>query len=156
VKSEPLEIYHITAISGSSDLWVKVSFGSARMILWRREQVSAGTPNCLSCRMLKRPALLTHALWDADKMRGGPDPSTGIRSRCTAQRISRCRSRTGAVTLSQLRIGLQFQELSSGNGMRPAYQGLATLSPWPLSNGRVNSFSKAIEILVAPPVYSPD
>jgi endonuclease/exonuclease/phosphatase family metal-dependent hydrolase len=39
-------------------------------------------------------------------------------------------------------FGLQFQELSSPNGLRPAYQGLATLSPWPLSNGRVIRFRK--------------
>jgi endonuclease/exonuclease/phosphatase family metal-dependent hydrolase len=39
-------------------------------------------------------------------------------------------------------FGLQFQELSSPNGMRPAYQGLATLSPWPLSNGRVIRFRR--------------
>lgn len=39
-------------------------------------------------------------------------------------------------------FGLQFQELASGNGMTPAYQGLATLSPWPLSNGKVIRFRK--------------
>jgi endonuclease/exonuclease/phosphatase family metal-dependent hydrolase len=39
-------------------------------------------------------------------------------------------------------FGLQFQELSSPNEMRPAYQGLATLSPWPLSNGRVVRFRR--------------
>jgi endonuclease/exonuclease/phosphatase family metal-dependent hydrolase len=39
-------------------------------------------------------------------------------------------------------FGLQFEELSSPNGMRPAYQGLATLSPWPLSSGRVIRFQK--------------
>jgi endonuclease/exonuclease/phosphatase family metal-dependent hydrolase len=39
-------------------------------------------------------------------------------------------------------FGLQFQELSSPNGMGPAYQGLATLSPWPLLNGRVIRFRK--------------
>jgi endonuclease/exonuclease/phosphatase family metal-dependent hydrolase len=39
-------------------------------------------------------------------------------------------------------FGLQFRELSSTNEMRPAYQGLATLSPWPLSNGRVIRFRR--------------
>jgi endonuclease/exonuclease/phosphatase family metal-dependent hydrolase len=39
-------------------------------------------------------------------------------------------------------FGLQFQELSSPNGMRPAYQGLTTLSPWPLSHGRVLRFRR--------------
>jgi endonuclease/exonuclease/phosphatase family metal-dependent hydrolase len=39
-------------------------------------------------------------------------------------------------------FGLQFQELSSPHGMRPAYQGLATLSPWPISNGRVIRFRR--------------
>jgi hypothetical protein len=39
-------------------------------------------------------------------------------------------------------FGLQFQELSSPNGIKPAYQGLAALSPWPLSNGRVIRFRK--------------
>ncbi len=39
-------------------------------------------------------------------------------------------------------FGLQFQELSPPHGLRPAYQGLATLSPWPLSNGRVIRFRK--------------
>jgi endonuclease/exonuclease/phosphatase family metal-dependent hydrolase len=39
-------------------------------------------------------------------------------------------------------FGLQFQELSASNGVTPAYQGLATLSPWPLSNGRVIRFRR--------------
>jgi endonuclease/exonuclease/phosphatase family metal-dependent hydrolase len=39
-------------------------------------------------------------------------------------------------------FGLQFQELSSPHGKRPAYQGLATLSPWPISNGRVIRFRR--------------
>jgi endonuclease/exonuclease/phosphatase family metal-dependent hydrolase len=39
-------------------------------------------------------------------------------------------------------FGLQFQELSSPKGMRPAYQGLAALSPWPLLNGRVIRFGR--------------
>jgi len=39
-------------------------------------------------------------------------------------------------------FGLQFQELSSTNRIRPAYQGVATLSPWPLSNCRVIRFQR--------------
>ena len=39
-------------------------------------------------------------------------------------------------------VGLQFQELSPPDGLTPAYQGLATLSPWPLSNGRVIRFRR--------------
>jgi endonuclease/exonuclease/phosphatase family metal-dependent hydrolase len=37
-------------------------------------------------------------------------------------------------------FGKEFQELSQGSGSSPAHHGLATLSPWPLSNGRIIHF----------------
>jgi len=37
-------------------------------------------------------------------------------------------------------FGREFQELSEGSRASPAFQGQATLSPWPLSNGRVIQF----------------
>jgi endonuclease/exonuclease/phosphatase family metal-dependent hydrolase len=37
-------------------------------------------------------------------------------------------------------FGMEFQELSEGTAARPAYHGMATLSPWPLSKARVIRF----------------
>jgi len=37
-------------------------------------------------------------------------------------------------------FGKEFQELSEGSSASPAFQGQATLSPWPLSNGRTIRF----------------
>jgi endonuclease/exonuclease/phosphatase family metal-dependent hydrolase len=37
-------------------------------------------------------------------------------------------------------FGRGFQELSEGSAASPAFQGQATLSPWPLSNGRIIEF----------------
>ena len=37
-------------------------------------------------------------------------------------------------------FGRGFRELSQGSGAVPAYHGLATLSPWPLSNARIIRF----------------
>jgi endonuclease/exonuclease/phosphatase family metal-dependent hydrolase len=37
-------------------------------------------------------------------------------------------------------FGKEFQELSEGSRSSPAFQGQATLSPWPLSNGKVIRF----------------
>lgn len=37
-------------------------------------------------------------------------------------------------------FGTEFQELSEGSERWPAYHGLATLSPWPLTNGRIVRF----------------
>jgi len=37
-------------------------------------------------------------------------------------------------------FGTEFQELAEGTAARPAYHGIATLSPWPLSNARVIRF----------------
>ena len=37
-------------------------------------------------------------------------------------------------------FGVEFQELSEGTRARPAYHGMATLSPWPLSNPRIIHF----------------
>jgi endonuclease/exonuclease/phosphatase family metal-dependent hydrolase len=37
-------------------------------------------------------------------------------------------------------FGREFQELSEGSSASPAFQGQATLSPWPLSNGRTIQF----------------
>ncbi len=37
-------------------------------------------------------------------------------------------------------FGLEFQELSQGTPGRPAFHGMATLSPWPLSRARVIRF----------------
>ena|SRR5271165_903934 len=37
-------------------------------------------------------------------------------------------------------FGKEFQELSAGSGVLPSHHGLATLSPWPLSNGRIIRF----------------
>ena len=37
-------------------------------------------------------------------------------------------------------FGLEFQELSQGTPGRPAYHGMATLSPWPLSKARTIRF----------------
>jgi endonuclease/exonuclease/phosphatase family metal-dependent hydrolase len=37
-------------------------------------------------------------------------------------------------------FGMEFQELSEGTAARPAYHGMATLSPWPLSKARVIHF----------------
>ena len=39
-------------------------------------------------------------------------------------------------------FGKEFQELGSGSGLSPAYHGLATLSPWPLSNGQIIRFER--------------
>ena len=39
-------------------------------------------------------------------------------------------------------FGKEFQELNAGCGGSPAYHGLATLSPWPISNGRVIRFRR--------------
>ena len=37
-------------------------------------------------------------------------------------------------------FGMEFQELGAGTAARPAYHGMATLSPWPLSNARIIRF----------------
>lgn len=37
-------------------------------------------------------------------------------------------------------FGLEFQELTQGSAVSPAYHGQATLSPWPLSNPRIVRF----------------
>ena len=37
-------------------------------------------------------------------------------------------------------FGMEFQELSEGSADRPAYHGMATLSPWPLSKARIIQF----------------
>ncbi|HTR38627.1 MAG TPA: endonuclease/exonuclease/phosphatase family protein, partial [Bryobacteraceae bacterium] len=37
-------------------------------------------------------------------------------------------------------FGKEFQELSEGSQAFPAFQGQATLSPWPLSRGRMIQF----------------
>jgi len=37
-------------------------------------------------------------------------------------------------------FGMEFQELSEGSRSSPAFHGQATLSPWPLSNGRIIRF----------------
>jgi endonuclease/exonuclease/phosphatase family metal-dependent hydrolase len=37
-------------------------------------------------------------------------------------------------------FGKEFQELSEGSRASPAFEGQATLSPWPLSNGRIIHF----------------
>jgi len=37
-------------------------------------------------------------------------------------------------------FGMEFQELSEGTTARPAYHGMATLSPWPLSRARIIRF----------------
>ena len=37
-------------------------------------------------------------------------------------------------------FGSAFQELSEGSAARPAYHGMATLSPWPLSRARIIRF----------------
>jgi len=39
-------------------------------------------------------------------------------------------------------FGTEFEELGAGSGGVPAHHGLATLSPWPLSNGRVIRFRR--------------
>ena len=39
-------------------------------------------------------------------------------------------------------FGKEFQELSAGCSVSPAYHGLATLSPWPISNGRIIRFRR--------------
>jgi endonuclease/exonuclease/phosphatase family metal-dependent hydrolase len=39
-------------------------------------------------------------------------------------------------------FGREFQELTQGTRQSPAYHGQATLSPWPLSNGRILRFQK--------------
>ena len=39
-------------------------------------------------------------------------------------------------------FGKEFQELSAGCCVSPAYHGLATLSPWPISNGRIIRFRR--------------
>src|SRR5579871_1043820 len=37
-------------------------------------------------------------------------------------------------------FGMEFQELSEGTTARPAYHGMATLSPWPISRARIIRF----------------
>ena len=39
-------------------------------------------------------------------------------------------------------FGTEFQELHAGSGRLPAQHGQATLSPWPLSNGRIIRFER--------------
>jgi endonuclease/exonuclease/phosphatase family metal-dependent hydrolase len=39
-------------------------------------------------------------------------------------------------------FGTEFQELHAGSGRSPAQHGQATLSPWPLSNGRIIRFER--------------
>jgi len=39
-------------------------------------------------------------------------------------------------------FGTEFQELHAGSGRSPARHGQATLSPWPLSNGRIIRFER--------------
>jgi endonuclease/exonuclease/phosphatase family metal-dependent hydrolase len=39
-------------------------------------------------------------------------------------------------------FGKEFQELGAGSKASPAYHGLATLSPWPLSGGRIIRFNR--------------
>jgi endonuclease/exonuclease/phosphatase family metal-dependent hydrolase len=65
---------------------------------------------------------------------------TDLNARCSAYRDV-ARELAQSLCLNYV-FGLQFQELSSPHGMTPAYQGLATLSPWPLSNGRVIRFRR--------------
>jgi len=59
----------------------------------------------------------------------------------------RARNRDVATELAQAlqlncAFGIEFQELSQGTGPIPAYQGMATLSPWPLSEPRVIRFQR--------------
>ena len=37
-------------------------------------------------------------------------------------------------------FGMEFQELGEGTAARPAFHGMATLSPWPLSKARIIRF----------------
>jgi endonuclease/exonuclease/phosphatase family metal-dependent hydrolase len=39
-------------------------------------------------------------------------------------------------------FGMEFQELAEGTATRPAFHGMATLSPWPLSNVRIIRFRR--------------
>src|SRR5712692_2348271 len=39
-------------------------------------------------------------------------------------------------------FGKEFQELGAGANSSPAHHGLATLSPWPISNGRIIRFQR--------------
>jgi endonuclease/exonuclease/phosphatase family metal-dependent hydrolase len=39
-------------------------------------------------------------------------------------------------------FGKEFEELGAGSNGRPAHHGLATLSPWPLSSGRIIRFQR--------------
>jgi endonuclease/exonuclease/phosphatase family metal-dependent hydrolase len=39
-------------------------------------------------------------------------------------------------------FGTEFQELTQGSQQSPAYQGQATLSPWPIKNGRLIRFRR--------------
>ena len=59
----------------------------------------------------------------------------------------RTRSRDIAAELAHaLRLnyawGMEFQELSEGTAAHPAYQGLATLSPWPITRSRIIRFRR--------------
>lgn len=59
----------------------------------------------------------------------------------------RTRHRDIAAELAQaLRLnyafGMEFQELSQGTAANPAYHGLATLSPWPISRARIIRFQR--------------
>ena len=38
--------------------------------------------------------------------------------------------------------GMEFQELSEGTAAHPAFQGMATLSPWPISRSRIIRFRR--------------
>jgi endonuclease/exonuclease/phosphatase family metal-dependent hydrolase len=59
----------------------------------------------------------------------------------------RTRNRDIAADLAQaLRLnyawGMEFQELSEGTASHPAFQGMATLSPWPISSSRIIRFRR--------------
>ena len=43
-------------------------------------------------------------------------------------------------------FGMEFQELSEGTAARPAYHGMATLSPWPLSKARIIRFRRPVHV----------
>ena len=62
-------------------------------------------------------------------------------------RARRTRCRDVAAELAQALAlnyvwGMEFQELSEGTAARPAYQGMATLSPWPISASRIIRFRR--------------
>jgi len=52
-------------------------------------------------------------------------------------------------------FGMEFQELSQGTPNSPAYHGMATLTPWPISNARVIRFRNQSQFW-SPRWYVPD